>query len=263
MHMNIKEFFGFGGYSRTAEGYLSWQHLSFVSSLCLLMTVCAVILGRKNRSKSLEERNRCLVIAAILIDSFEILKILILSLRSKDPLHFTHELPLFLCSIQLITIPLAAFSKGRIKEAALDFVTIFGLLGALAGTYFAGNNYGTYPVLCVDNVISGITHCISGFCSLYILISRMASMKKENIPITLVILCFFCIGAYVANIFVDCNYMFLSRGDGTPYDILFQLVKGHPLFYPLGVVALFVLYIYGYYTVYYRITKRSKESCAA
>ena len=201
------------------------------------------------------------MVSAILIDSFEILKIVILSIRGKDPMHWTHELPLFLCSIQLITIPLAAFSKGRIKEASLDFVTIFGLLGALAGTYFAGNNYGTYPVISVDNVISGITHCISGFCSLYILISRMASMEKKNIPITLSILSVFCFAAYVANIFTDSNYMFLSRGDGTPYDILYKLVNGHPLLYPLGVVALFVLYIYLYYSVFYGITKRSKESC--
>ena len=33
-------------------------------------------------------------------------------------------------------------AKNKVKEAALDFVFIFGLLGALLGTYGAGNNYG-------------------------------------------------------------------------------------------------------------------------
>lgn len=75
-------------------------------------------------------------------------------------------LPLFMCSIQLITIPLAAFTKGRIKEASLDFVFIFGALGAVLGTYFAGNNYASYPVISFDNVNSGITHAISGFAAL-------------------------------------------------------------------------------------------------
>ena len=93
-------------------------------------------------------------------------------------------------TIACVSIPLAAFSKGRVKEAALDFVFIFGLLGALLGTYGAGNNYGTYPVLCFDNVVSGITHCISGFVSLYIIISGMQSMKKKNLPITFGILLF-------------------------------------------------------------------------
>ena len=32
----MKEFFGFGGYSRPAEGFLSWQHLLFVGSLASL-----------------------------------------------------------------------------------------------------------------------------------------------------------------------------------------------------------------------------------
>ena len=35
----MKEFLGFGGYSRPAEGYLSWQHLLFVTSLMVIMMV--------------------------------------------------------------------------------------------------------------------------------------------------------------------------------------------------------------------------------
>jgi uncharacterized membrane protein YwaF len=155
----------------------------------------------------------------------------------------------------LIAIPLAAFSKGWMKDASLDFVTVFGMLGALLGTYFAGNNYACYPVFGFDNIVSAITHCLAGFASLYIMISGMVSMQRRNLPITTGILGGFCILAYVANIFVDCNYMFLSRGDGTPYDILFNLVKGHPVFYPLGVVALFVIYIAGYYFVYHEVCK--------
>ncbi|MBR4308624.1 MAG: YwaF family protein [Oscillospiraceae bacterium] len=255
----IKEFFGFGGYSRPAEGAMSWQHLTFVTSLVVVMTLLAVFFGLRNRNKSLKIKNRCLIVAALLIDSFEILKITVMCLRAKDPMGWITELPLFLCSIQLITIPLAAFSKGRIKEASLDFVTIFGLLGALLGTYAATQNYGCYPVLSMDNVISGITHCISGFSALYIMVSGMSNMKKKNIPITLAILFGFCIAAYAANVYLDYNYMFLMRGDGTPYDILFNLVGGHSVLYPLSVVALFVIYISAFYAVYFAIKKKSKK----
>ena len=257
--MSMKEFFGFGGYSRPAEGYMSWQHLAFVSLLTLVMILCAVILGRRYKNCDTRKKNRVLIASALLIDGLELFKIVILSVRHSDPMYFVRVLPLFLCSIQLITIPLAAFSKGRIKEASLDFVTLFGLLGALLGTYFAGNNYSCYPVMSFDNVISGLTHCISGFVSLYILIAGMASMKKRNVPITFGILCGFCVAAYVANIFWDCNYMFLSRGDGTPYDIVFNLVNGHAVLYPLMVVLLFVIYIIGYYAVYYEISKHVKN----
>ena len=243
----MKEFFGFGGYQRAAEGFMSWQHLTFVTSLMAIMVGLAVFLGKRNRDLSDKIKNRVLIAAAFLIDGFELFKIILCCFRSQDPMNWLYNLPLFLCSIQLITIPLAAFSKGRVKEASLDFVCMFGIVGALLGTYGAGQNYAAYPVLSFDNVVSGITHSISGFASLYILISGMGSMKKQNIVITFGILIGFCIAAYIANLLVDYNYMFLMQGDGTPYDILFNLVKGNPVAYPLSVVALFLLYITGFY----------------
>lgn len=252
----LKEFFGFGGYQREPEGYMSWQHLTFVTSLMIVMILLAIYFGRRNKNKEDKVKNRVLIWAALLIDGFEIFKIVMLSIINKDPMHFLYDLPLFLCSIQLITIPLAAFSKGRVKEAALDFVFIFGLLGAVLGTYAAGNNYSSYPVLSFINVVSGITHSISGFSSLYIAISGLTSMKVKNLPITFLILFFFGISAYLVNITIDYNYMFLMRGDGTPYDILYNLVNGDKIIYPISIMLLFVLYIIIFYVVFYLIKRR-------
>ena len=254
----MREFFGFGGYQRPAEGFLSWQHLLFVTSLMIVMIVAAVYLGQKNKNATEKEKNKILIIAAIAIDAFELFKIVLLCFRAEDAFAWKYELPLFLCSIQLITIPLAAFSKGRIKEASMDFVLIFGILGALFGTYGAGNNYGSYPVLSFDNVVSGITHSISGFVSLYIAFSGMTSMKKKNIPITFSILLGFCAAAFTANKIIDYNYMFLVRGDGTPYDFFYNLVGGSPVLYPMVVVLLFILYISLFYYAYFLVMK-SKE----
>lgn len=258
----MREFLGFGGYTRPAEGFLSWQHLSFVSSLMIIMVGLALILGRKYGKLSSSDKNRVLVVTALLIDGLELFKILILCLRSESFSPCLGNLPLFLCSIQLITIPLAAFSKGRIREAALDFVCIFGLLGAVLGTYGAAQNYGCYPVLSLDNVVSGLTHSISGFAALYIFSAGMASMKKHNIGITFGILGLFCVLAYGFNLLLDTNYMFLMRTDGTPYEILYHLVGGNPIAYPLCVVGLFLVYISIFYLLYF-LVKRSKSQAAA
>ncbi|MBQ9790070.1 MAG: YwaF family protein [Clostridia bacterium] len=256
----MKEFFGFGGYERTPEGYMSWQHLLFVSLLMAAMIALAVVLGIKNKNKDMKIKNKVLIWAAILIDGFEIFKIIICCVRSGDISSILHMLPLFLCSIQLITIPLAAFAKGRVKEAALDFVFIFGILGAVLGTYGAGQNYSAYPVLSFDNVVSGITHAISGFSSLYIVISGMASMKPKNIWISFSILFAFCIMATIANYTIPYNYMFLVRGDGTPYDIFYNMVGGHPVLYPMIVILLFVLYMSIFYLIFFLVKKhRAKK----
>jgi len=251
----MKDFFGFDGYIRPAEGYLSWQHLTFVSCLMGIMVALAVWLGRKNRHASLTEKNRVLIPAAILIDVLQFAFVFLNCLLS-DPDYWKNELPLFLCSIQFLTLPLAAFSRGRLQEAALDFVMVFGLLGAVLGTYFAGNNYSCYPVISYSNVTSGLTHSISGFASLYILISGMSSMKRKNLPICIAILLVFCLAAHIANVCLDYNYMFLVRGDGTPYDILYNLVSGHKVLYPMSVIVLFLVYIHLYYLFFHLFTRR-------
>ena len=249
----MREFFGFGGYIREAEGYLSWQHHLFVTILVTAAVLLAVSLGRRNRTRPLSCRNRVLIAAAISIDTLELFKIVLLCFRSHDAMNWLYNLPLFLCSIQLIALPLAAFSKGRVKDASLDFVSIFGVLGMILGTYGAGNNYSAYPVLSFDNVVSGVTHAISGFASLYILISGMASLKKRNILLTFAILTAFCAAAYAADLLIPYNYMFLIRGDGTPYDIVFNAVNGNPVLYPLCVVGLFLIYIAVFYLLVFAL----------
>ncbi len=261
----MKEFFGIGGYERTPEGAYSWQHLTFVGLLLTAMVVLAVWLGRRNRRQDERARNRVLVWAAVLIDGFELIKIGLAcygnAIEGSPWYHgILYNLPLFLCSIQLITIPLAAFSKGRIKEAALDFVSIFGLLGAVLGTVGAAQNYNAYPVLGFDNVVSGVTHTISGFAALYILLSGMASMKRHNMPLTFAILLSFGVMAHIANATLDYNYMFLVAGDGTPYDILYNLVGGSPVIYPMAVMALFIVYIVLFYGGYYLVHKKKAGS---
>ncbi|MBO7218772.1 MAG: YwaF family protein [Clostridia bacterium] len=242
-----------------AQGAYSWQHLTFVSSLMVIMVVAAVLLGRHFKNKGYESKNRVLIWTAIIIDALEIFKIVLYCIleSSFDPIR--RLLPFFLCSIQLIAIPVAAFSKGKLKNAALDFVCIFGILGALAGTFGAAQNYGVYPVLSYPNVHSGLNHSLAGFASLYIFFSGMASMRKENMSICLCILTSFCIVAYIACITLDYNYMFLLRGDGTPYDIFYNLVGGHPFFYPVTVVGLFFVYVFAFYGIYFAIKGASRK----
>lgn len=260
------EFFGLSkgsegeyDYLRPAEGAWSFEHIFFVTTLILLMIAIAIYVGLKFKNKPYASKNKVLVWAAILINAFEIVKIIVLSIRAQDPFKFLYVLPLFLCSIQLIAIPMAAACKGRLKNACLDFVFTFGILGAIFGTVGATQNYAAYPVLSMDNVFSGITHCISGFASLYIAISGMASMQKKDMVITLGVLLGFAVVAYVVNVIIDYNYMFLMYHDGTPYSIFYDMVGGSPILYPLVVVAIFVLYILLFYYVYEKIMQKKNS----
>lgn len=262
---SIKDFFCYyGDYQRDAEGAFSWQHLSFVFITLGLMVFLAVFIGKRARNKDIKTQSRPLIITAILIDGCELIRIILGCIFTKNPLAWLNDLPLYLCSIHFFSIPIAAFAKGRVKQIALDFVFIFGLLGAVAGTFGAIQNYNVYPVLSIKNVVSGITHAGAGFAGLYIPIANMQKMKKKNIPYIFGILIVFCLIAYITNhaILTDDgnvrNYMFLMRSDGTPYFIL-ENIFGTGIVYSISVVMLFVIYIWLFYVVYYRITHNSKN----
>lgn len=258
----MAEFFGFGKgkypYGAPADGYLSWQHLVFVSIFVFTAIGLAIYLGLLNKNKSDKTKNTVLIWAAIIMDSFEIVKIIIGCIQT--PNYWKICFPLFLCSIQLITIPLAAFCKGRVKEASLDFVFIFGLLGGLLGTYGMAANYNAYPAVSWPNFVSAVTHSVSGFAGLYIGIAGMATLKKKNFIVSLAILFGFAIAAYVANIILDYNYMFLMRSDGTPYEIFYQLVNGNKVLYPLLVILLFVLCIFVFYYASAKIKQKKAKT---
>ena len=256
----FKEFFGYGGYTRVPEGAYSWQHLLFVGIVTIVMIGLAVYLGLRNKNKDEATKNKVLVWAAILIDGFELLKLIIFATRAHSIATLRTNLPLFLCSIQLITIPVAAFSKGRIKEAAMDFVVLFGILGGIAGTIGAAQNYNAYPVLAFDNVVSAITHNISAFSGLYIIISGLLTLKKENIWIVASILLTFIVLALLFNKILDYNYMFLRNHDGTPYVIFYNMVNGNKILYPIIVVLAFFAYGALFYLIYHLIKKQKKAS---
>jgi hypothetical protein len=93
------------------------------------------------------------------------------------------------------------------------------------------------------------------------MVARMAGLKRENAGITCIILLGFCVAAYIANVLIPYNYMFLMAGDGTPYDILYNLVGGNKILYPVSVVGLFFLYIGAFYFAKY-LTARKKKAVA-
>ena len=259
----IREYFGIGGYQRTPEGAYSWQHLTFVGSLLALMVILAVWLGLRNKKRNFATKNRVMIWAAILMDGLELIKIGLACYNS----HVTgfpwyegilYNLPLFLCSIMLIAIPLAAFTGGRVRQVCEDFVALFGILGAVAGTIGAAQNYACYPVLGFDNMVSGFTHSISGFTSLYVMIGGLSKLRWRNAVPCLALLALFCGGAMIANAALDYNYMFLRSHDGTPYQILYDLVGGHSVLYPVAVMGLFVVYMAIFYGIAALTHKKEK-----
>ena len=52
--------------------------------------------------------------------------------------------------------------------------------------------------------------------------------------------------------------MFIVRGDGTPYDIFYNLVNGNKILYPTIVLGLFVIYILVFRATFSYFRKRKQ-----
>lgn len=264
----MKKFFGIGGYGEP-NGAFSPQHIILVSTCLVLMIGLAIGFGIWLRKKEFKIKNRVIIISAISILSFEAVKIFVNILDEAlygDNVLKTilWNLPLFLCSIMLVAIPVAAFCKGKLKEGALDFVMMFGILGALFGPIGAIQDYDSYPAFCFHNIVSAITHSISGFTSLYIIISGISSVRRKNMWISYTILGVFGVMAYAVNVICGLNYggdifenspnyMFLMRDDGTPYTLVTAMTGGNKVLYPIVVMLLFVLYMSLFYGIFFLI----------
>jgi len=260
------EFFSWD-FTREPEGYMSWQHLLIVTIAFLIAFLLAIFLGKKMRNQEWAKKIKVLKISAILLDGFELIKLITYCIMENTLRALLGYLPLFLCSIPLIVLPVAAFSKGRIQKASLDFVMMFGLLGGMLGTYMAGNIYSIFPVLHFHPLVSLITHSISGFSALYIGFSHSFSLEKKNVGITIGILgVFMGVAAIVNQIgkvahFQD-NYMFLSRADGTPFAILEGWFGSETFGYGLAVALCMWAYMGIFYLVVHLI-KRLKHAQVA
>ena len=244
----LKEYFRWTT-NRPAEGFLSWQHLLYATLMVGLTVALALFLGRKYRDCSEKERDRVMKIAAIVMVSCELFKIVLISVRNRDPFSIRSMLPLFLCSINLFTIPFAAFGKGRWKELGRSAVAMYGMLCCLSGAYLAGNYFSSSPVLSFDPMMSVTTHCIAGFAGLYLFVSHLVRIEWKKGVQSLSLIFGVEVLAFLANLWnrdsdgqYESNYMFLDNPAGTPFDIIEDLVGGIPVLYTLAVGASYLLY---------------------
>ena len=262
----LKEFFNWTT-ERPVEGWFSWQHLVYVTLMVLLTVGLGIFFGMKYRAADRAKKLRVLKIAAILMLGLELFKIVICCVRAGSVWEFRGNLPLFLCSILLFSLPIGAFGRGRAQEAALDFSFAFGMLCCIAGTYLAGNIFGASPVLSFDPMVSTTTHCISGFSTIYIGVSGLKEMKMRNAPISCLILGVFEALALGVDILqrptpYQSNYMFFTSPDGTPFQICYDLVAGNQVLYTVFVMLLYFVYLILFYAVYlfvYRAARKKRE----
>ena len=249
------------GEQRAPAGLFSWQHLLAVTLTLAILLTFAVFLGKKFRH-DIKKQNIVLIIAGISIVALQLMKRIFLLVETDNVVDcLIGNMPLYFCDIMIFIIPICAFVRGRAKEICLDFIAVCGLLMGFMGNYFAGNLYPSHAIISFSVFNALLNHSISAFTSLFVWVAGMNKMEKRNIPFTIGILFTFMTIALVvdyANIPINGsprNFMFFFHGDGTPFTLFHDMVKGNKIIYQIIVYILQCGYMGLFYLAYYWIIK--------
>ena len=249
------------GEQRVPAGLFSWQHLLAVTLTLAILLTLAVFLGKKFRHDT-KKQNLVLIIAGISIVALQLMKRIFLLVETDNVVDcLIGNMPLYFCDIMIFIIPICAFVRGRAKEICLDFIAICGLLMGFMGNYFAGNLYPSHAIISFSVFNALLNHSISAFTSLFVWVAGMNKMEKRNIPFTIGILFTFMTIALVVdyiNIPINGsprNFMFFFHGDGTPFTLFHDMVRGNKIIYQIIVYTLQCGYMGLFYLAYYLIIK--------
>ena len=247
---------------RPPAGLFSFSHL-FSVTLCLLIFLSlAYFFGRRFKFEP-RKQTIVLIVAGISILLVQIAKLVFLYIAYNDDgkvwRFLVGNAPMYLCDMMIPIIPLAAITRGKVRRCLLDFIAIWGLLMGFMGNYFAGNIYLSNPAFCFISLVSLLNHSISAFTALFIFVSGMNKMEKRDMLWTVAILVLYMTAALVVDYVDNHNFMFFFDGDGTPFTLFKDLVKGNLVLYQIEIYILQCGYMVGFYFAYYGIVKAIKK----
>ncbi len=235
-------------------GWFSWQHLLVCGIAWALLIFFAIFFGIRDRKHFVTlSHNKFLIACAILIWVGELSKyIVVIVFRGFSAM--LEVLPLFLCSLQLFTLPLICITRGNFQKSMADLTFVFGVVGAISGT-FIGTEFTHNYAFSFFPLVSVFTHSVSGCASLYIGIAKLFTLSKETVWITPLTLSIFSCFAWIGSAYTPQNYMFLQNADGTPFAILYNIFNGNKILYPISIIILQILFLLFFYIVVYLIRK--------
>ena len=250
----IKNFFRLEG-ADSADCYFKPEHIIVSTIITLLFISLAIYFGLKYKDKDLKSKLKPIKVAAIIHFATQFLWLIITLIRTRHDNTYWLEifrvvLPLFMCDIQLIAIPIAAWGKGKAQQVSFDLCVVLGILTAFMGAWFNAGTFGSNQIWCFFTIHNYINHCVPGFVSIYLILVKLYSMRFKDIWLTIVVLCVFAALALIFDYAFDYNYMFFKRSSGTPFAIFEGWANGNMFLYDLFVLLSMIVFIAIYYAIF-------------
>jgi len=214
----------------------SAQHL-----LAIIMVVCSwVILTMIFKDKSTEKKWRFIALISLLLPLLEIAQMI--WYKSIGQFYFGYTLPLHLCSLMCIILPLMAFTKNKLL---MEYSYAIGLATALMTIITPDVYY--YPSSSFIYLQSMLVHGIICFIPIFLVFGMGFRPNIRNLPKVIGMLAGLAILITPVNYITDGNYFFLRYpAPGSPMELFANMVGSPWYLIPtllLGCVLWTALYL--------------------
>ncbi len=245
--------YGFFDYKTAIKGYHG-QDMFGTVHLCFTVLALAAIAVLCTLTRKIEHRRveRYLKVLSILIPLSEAVKIIWESsydIAENGSFNWPGLLPLYACSLFIYTLPLAAWTRGRVRECALSFLTTLGIFAGLTNFVYL-NILNTYPFFTYATFVSIAFHFLMVFTGIFLVTTGCYRPKLSSLLYGGILFLLYAIPVSFANYFGNAyfrydyfDYCFLYHGRSCPI-LLSSLAEAiGPQFRPLYTLIAALSYV--------------------
>lgn len=200
-------------------GMYTWGHY-----LLLAITIIAIILGLHYSKKCNKEQVKKIIMrSTIILWIVEIIKIIFnLSVGLvKEPNHYV---PLYYCSIILYAGILSSFCKGALKKIGDIFIATGAIVGGGFFLSCPNTSIAMYPLWHYLSIQSFFFHGTMVYLGILVHITNYVDLQLSDIKYYASLISIMLVLSYIANKFLDTNFMFISKDfPGTPVAVIYNL----------------------------------------
>ncbi len=216
--MSFEGFFAKSGEFAAYQLYTSSHFVMVLISTVAIIT--SLFLSGFSRKLNIIKITR---FCACLLWGLEIVKI-IFNLAIGNAGQPNAYVPLYFCSIPLYASLMSGWGRKTAKKIGDVFLVVGGMVGGVAYLLSPNTTAGIYPALHFITMQSYLLHSIMIYLSLLYILSGYYKLKLSDWRYYALTVTVMCAVAYVVNIFLGSNLMFVSRNfPGTIIEVVYRL----------------------------------------
>ena len=222
----------------------------FAAFLLLLVAASLLLRGKKERTRQIVLISTCAVtFAAYFIYKYALSLDAEFDILTADTGGFNWwgELPIQLCNISMILIPIAVLKKSR---PLMSFCFFIGPLGALMALIMPGTGFSGYSLLLPRMLGYYGTHFMIVIEGWALMAFGLFRPRFSDLPKVTVSFCSLGLAIFGVNMLLrwsglhpSANYFFLVETEGNPILDMFYRLIPVPFLYALPCIGILVVYI--------------------